>query len=293
MRYFATILLLAVVSGSVCAQQSAEYRACNEQAKTQTAMNACASDEAARADAQLNDVYRILLQKTADVTAREKIRLAERAWIAYRDAYVDAMYPKEDKQADYGSIYPMEVALLSAKLTRIQIAALQDLSQQNGSAQQPASAREKELKAYLQHYVGDPKSYDNASTRYIAAFADLQDNGSEDAIVYFMEDGWCGSGGCTMLVLAPTASSYRLVTRTTITNTPIRILSTKSHGWHDIAVWVQGGGIQPGYEAKLSFNGNKYPSNPSVLPAKPIEGNVAGRLAISNGDMLHAKLLYP
>lgn len=256
-------------------------------------MNVCASEEAARADKQLNDVYRILLHKTTDVTAAEKIRVAERAWIAYRDAYIEAMYPKENKQAEYGSLYPMEVALLRAKLTRIQIAALQDLSPQNGPAQQPASARDEKLKAYLQHYVGDPKSYDNASTRYIAAFADLQDNGSEDAIVYFMDDGWCGSGGCTMLVLAPTASSYRLVTRTTITNTPIRVLSTESHGWHDIGVWAQGGGIQPGYEAKLSFNGNKYPSNPSVLPAKPIEGNVAGKVAISNDDMLHARPLYP
>jgi len=163
----------------------------------------------------------------------------------------------------------------------------------HGPAQQPAFTREKVLKAYLQHYVGEPKLYDNASTRYIDAFADLRDNGNEDAIVYLMDDGWCGAGGCTMLVLAPTASSYRLVTRTTITRTPIRVLSTKSHGWHDIAVWVQGGGIEPGYEAKLSFNGKKYASNPSVLPAKPIKGKVAGKVAISNDDMLHAKPLYP
>src|SRR5690348_12899053 len=176
-RYFVTILLLAVVSGSVCAQQSAENRACNEQAKTQTAMNVCASEEAARADKQLNDVYRILLHKTTDVTAAEKIRVAERAWIAYRDAYIDAMYPQENKQGNSGSNDPMGAALLRAKLTRIQIAALQDLSQQSGTRQPPASAREENLRAYLQHYVGDPKSYDNASTRYIAAFADLQDNG--------------------------------------------------------------------------------------------------------------------
>ena len=163
----------------------------------------------------------------------------------------------------------------------------------HGPTQQSISTREKKLKTYLQHYIGDPKAYDNASTRYIAVFADLQDNGNKDAIVYLMDDGWCGSGGCTMLVLAPTASSYRLVTRTTITWTPIRVLSTKSHGWHDIAVWVQGGGIQPGYEAQLSFNGKKYSSNPSVLPAKPIEGKAAGNIAISADDTLRAKPLYP
>jgi uncharacterized protein YecT (DUF1311 family) len=129
-------VLLVVVSGSVCARQSPEYHACNNDAQTQVAMNACASDEAARADAQLNDIYGTLLQKAADTTAATKIRVAERAWIAYRDAYIDAMYPAENKQAEYGSVYPMEIALLRAKLTRIQIAALQDLSQQNGGAGQ-------------------------------------------------------------------------------------------------------------------------------------------------------------
>lgn len=136
MRYFATMLLLIVASGSVFAQQSSEYRLCSDEAKTQVAMNACASDEAARADAELNDVYRTLLQKATDATAATKIKVAERAWIAYRDAYIDAMYPAQNKQAEYGSIYPMEIALLRAKLTRIQIAALQDLSQQIGGAPQ-------------------------------------------------------------------------------------------------------------------------------------------------------------
>jgi uncharacterized protein YecT (DUF1311 family) len=135
-RYFGTTLLLGVVLGTVCAQQSPEYRACSDGAKTQVAMNACASDEAARADKQLNDVYRTLLQKTTDTTAATKIKVAERAWVTYRNAYVDAMYPAENKQAEYGSVYPMEADLLRAKLTQIQIAALQDLSQQAGGASQ-------------------------------------------------------------------------------------------------------------------------------------------------------------
>jgi uncharacterized protein YecT (DUF1311 family) len=135
-RHFATTLLLVVVSGSVCAQESPTYRACSDGAKTQAAMNTCASDEATRADAQLNDVYRTLLQKTTDTTTATKIKVSERAWIAYRDAYVDAMYPAENKQAEYGSTYPMEIALLRAKLTQIQIAALKDLWEQNGGVPQ-------------------------------------------------------------------------------------------------------------------------------------------------------------
>ena len=94
-------------------------------------MNACANKEAARVDAELNDVYRALLSKAeSQPEAIAKIKAAERAWIAYRDAYVDAMYPAKDKQAEYGSVYSMEVDLLRARLTKQQVAALKELLQQ-------------------------------------------------------------------------------------------------------------------------------------------------------------------
>jgi len=47
--------------------------------------------------------------------------------MAYRDAYVEAMYPAKDKAAEYGSIYPLSFALLHAQLTRRQVSALPDL----------------------------------------------------------------------------------------------------------------------------------------------------------------------
>jgi len=129
------VFLLA--SFSVLAQESARYRACNDKAKTQTEMNACASDEAARNDAELNEVYRKLLSQAAsEPEAVAKIKTAERAWLAYRDAYMDAMYPAKNKQVEYGSIYPMEAALLRAKLTQQQVVALKELQQQYSGAAQ-------------------------------------------------------------------------------------------------------------------------------------------------------------
>lgn len=122
---------------AACACEAPEASACNDKAKTQGEMNACASDEAARVDAQLNDVYRKLLSQAASQQeAVAKIKAAERAWIAYRDAYMDAMYPAKDKQAEYGSIYPMEADLLRAKLTQQQVAALKELQQQYSGAAQ-------------------------------------------------------------------------------------------------------------------------------------------------------------
>ncbi len=129
MRYLAIVFLVA--SLSAVAQDSAQYLACNEKAKTQFDMNACARGEAARVDAKLNNVYRELLSKAADEPeAVAKIKAAEKAWIAYRDAYMDAMYPAKDKAAEYGSIYPMDAELLRAKLTQRQVTALQELLEQ-------------------------------------------------------------------------------------------------------------------------------------------------------------------
>ena len=129
MKYLAMVLLIASLPG--LAQDSPRYLACNKKAKTQGEINACANEEAARVDVELNDVYRKLLSMAAaEPEAVAKIKAAERAWIAYRDAYMDAMYPARDKQAEYGSIYPMEAELLRAKLTRRQVTALKELLEQ-------------------------------------------------------------------------------------------------------------------------------------------------------------------
>ena len=95
---------------------------------TQMAINACASQEADRVDAKLNTIYRQLLAKAAgEQNAVPKIKVAERVWIAYRDAYIEAMYPATDKRTEYGSMYGMDVALLRAKLTHEHLEDIQEL----------------------------------------------------------------------------------------------------------------------------------------------------------------------
>jgi len=63
------------------AHNSRQYVTCSQSAQTQAAMNACADQE------------------------------LQRAWPGYRDAYLEAMFPAADKQTEYGSIYPMQLAL--------------------------------------------------------------------------------------------------------------------------------------------------------------------------------------
>ena len=81
-----------------------------------------------------------------------------------------------------------------------------------------------------------------------------------------MGDASCGSGGCNTLILAREGASWKVIQSITITRPPIRVLASTSHGWHSISVWVQGGGIQPGYEAEPRFGGRTYPAGVSWPP---------------------------
>ena len=147
---------------------------------------------------------------------------------------------------------------------------------------QPSSSQDDPLKKFLQEYLGEPYPpfEQEGATRYSSVLVDLKDDGTKEVIVYVTGRMWCGSGGCPMLVLAPEGTSYRVVTRTTITRLPIRVLATKSNGWHDIGVVVAGGGIQLGYEAELSFDSKTYPSNPSMPPARRLNGRIRGKIVI-------------
>lgn len=159
------------------------------------------------------------------------------------------------------------------------------IARSQGRPDAAPSAAEESLKRFLQTLDHDE------TTRYVAAFRDLDGDGTPEAIVYLVGSSWCGSGGCNTLILTRDAGSWRIVTEITITRLPVRVLTTTSHGWRSLGVWVQGGGIQPGYEAELRFDGTSYPRNPSVPPARHSEGNAAGEVLISSTR--GATPLYP
>lgn len=128
---------------------------------------------------------------------------------------------------------------------------------------------------------------DHHLTRYSVAMEDLNGDGQPEALIYAMATtggggttDLCGSGGCDLYVLALPANGYREVSNISISRPPIRVLRTITHGWHDLGVQVAGGGITAGYEARLRFNGAKYPSNPTVPPATRSRA-AAGRVSIN------------
>src|SRR5579862_8571337 len=131
------------------------------------------------------------------------------------------------------------------------------------------------LRMFLQKYTETPANDKNTS--YFAADVNLN---AKEVIVYLVGADWCGSGGCATLVLAPSGLSYRVVTKLTVARPPIRVLAETSNGWHNIGVWVSGGGVSNGYEAVLRFNGKTYPSNPTLPPAQRSDGKAEGKTVV-------------
>lgn len=131
------------------------------------------------------------------------------------------------------------------------------------------------LRKFLQNWNGRPDG-----TRYIAAFTKLNGGQRPEAIVHLLSNSWCGSGGCSTLILAQYGKSWRIITNIRITHTPIRILAKIKHGWHSIGVLVSGGGVTNAYEAELDFNGKTYPINPTMPPALKLNSRSIGEIII-------------
>ena len=144
----------------------------------------------------------------------------------------------------------------------------------SAQAETLALSKEASFKQFLATWDADK------TTKYIASFPTHDTNQMPDAIVYLTGNEWCGSGGCTTLILKQDGGSWRIVTKITLTRLPIRALVNVSNGWHSLGVWVQGGGIRAGYEAELNFDGKTYPRNPTIPPARRLKDKLPGEVLI-------------
>jgi len=94
------------------------------------------------------------------------------------------------------------------------------------------------------------------------ALVDLNGDGREDAIVLMSGSGWCGSGGCTMLIFRGIDSGFEYVCSSTVTSAPIRVSKKMVRGWRSLVVLSKGKG-----DVVMRFTeAARYPGNPSVQP---------------------------
>ena len=81
------------------------------------------------------------------------------------------------------------------------LSALPCLAQTHHSSQTTTSA----LKEVIKRYLKEQDVESDSSTRYIASFIDLNDDGKKEVIVHVIAQGLCGTGGCPTLCSGPSA----------------------------------------------------------------------------------------
>jgi uncharacterized protein YecT (DUF1311 family) len=121
------VLFAALFAGATAAQDGDGGIACNPEG-TQVELNACAAEDYAEADAALNATWKQLVAALADdALARRRLREAQRAWLAFRDAEVAARLPVDDgadPRLAHGSMYPLLANSALAEITRYRTAEL-------------------------------------------------------------------------------------------------------------------------------------------------------------------------
>jgi len=108
-------------------------------------------------------------------------------------------------------------------------------------------------------------------TEFETAKADLDGDGDSEFLIWATARDRCDEAGCTLFVLSPNGHGFDVKMKAAFTNPPIRILSTSTHGWRDLAVAVSGGGITRPFEAQMRFDGAQYPGDPRLAPAVALD----------------------
>lgn len=121
----------------------------------------------------------------------------------------------------------------------------------------------------IAHYIadeyltpGDLKAIPMSDRKFRYQQIDLNTDGKMEIFVSFSTPYFCGTGGCTVLLLD---DHLKPITKFTVTTPPLYAEQETTDGWKTLLVQDREGWKQ------LTFKNGKYPSNPSVLPASSVE----------------------
>jgi hypothetical protein len=106
---------------------------------------------------------------------------------------------------------------------------------------------------------------DDFGRRFILFENDLNGDGKKEILVGLIGTYFCGSGGCTILLLNDQGDQ---ITKFSVSDYPVVIDNQKTNGWNNLFI------NSNGKYHTMKFDGKSYPSNPSTQPAlKTIPGD--------------------
>lgn len=116
-----------------------------------------------------------------------------------------------------------------------------------------------EVSALVEQRIFAPEklSMPTERTPYKYGQADINGDGESELMVLIRDQYFCGTGGCSAYLFS---SGGQILSRFTVSDTPVFVSEKKTHGWNDLIITSRG------VQHVMRFDGKKYPLNPSVQP---------------------------
>lgn len=111
---------------------------------------------------------------------------------------------------------------------------------------------------------------------------DLNNDNQNEVFIRFMSPYFCGTGGCTFLLLD---SKLNIITKFSVTRAPIFVEKTKKNDWAILLV------KDSGVFKELIYDNGTYPDNPSVLDPAPYDAPSGHALVLFDENFSNEKTI--
>lgn len=115
---------------------------------------------------------------------------------------------------------------------------------------------------------------------YQLSGADLNGDGTAEAVVLFAGKDWCAATGCSLAVLQPGQHGYQAISRTVRVKAPVVVSTGQTNGWRDLIVSTGGSGGAPLRRVTLKFTGSGYAPNAMLEAEIPPDVPQLGEIVI-------------
>lgn len=134
------------------------------------------------------------------------------------------------------------------------------------------------VKTYItEEYMteGDLRAISEEDRKFQLQEIDLNNDGKNEIFVNFLTPYFCGTGGCSIILLN---DKIEPITKFTVTRTPIYVEQANENGWRVLMTKSEG------KWRKLIYKNNSYPTNPSMVETTKYDLNNDSEIIFGEDD---------